>query len=477
MKVLMCASECAPFVKTGGLGDVVSALPKALKKENIDVKVVIPRYYKIDKNNLEHISGELIIRMGNLGTLKAGVYKGYLPNSNVEIYFIDYEDFFGRDGLYNDYTGDYEDNDIRFAFLSIASFELCKMLNFYPDIIHSNDWHTAAIPILLKTRYKEFNAKSILTIHNLQHQGVFNKRLMDILEIPHHHFNPFELEALGAINLLKGGISFSDAITTVSQKYANEIQTPQYGFGLDEHIRAHSYKLYGILNGVDYDEWSPANDKYLIKTYDLDNMEGKKECKKELLEMFKLKDEHKPLIGFVGRFAWQKGIELIAQIIQGMADLEANYLFLGTGEKWAEEFFANVSNNYPNIKAYIGFSNELAHKIEAGSDMFLMPSIFEPCGLNQIYSLRYATPPIVSATGGLDDTIQNYDPFTKQGNGFKFWDINGDALYNTIKWAIDVYYNDKEGFENIIKMGMTQRFDWQKSAHEYIDVYKRVLNV
>ena len=477
MNIIFTAAECAPFAKTGGLGDVAAALPKALKKLGHNVKVVIPRYYKIDKNSLEHIPGELIVPMGSLGTLKAGVFKSKIPNSDVEIYFIDYEDFFGRNGLYTDESGySYQDNDIRFAFLSVATFELCKMLGFNPDIFHANDWHTAAVPVLLKTRYKEFNAKSVLTIHNLQHQGLFDKRVMDILQIPWNHFNPYELEALGGVNLLKGGITFADAVTTVSKKYALEIQTPEFGFGLEGHIRAHSYKLYGILNGVDYDEWNPACDKYIAKNYDIGWMEGKKECKKELLEKFGLCGEEKALIGFVGRFAWQKGIELIAGAMEGLLHLDANYVFLGTGEKWAEGFFSDVSSRYSSFRVYVGFSNELAHKIEAGADMFLMPSIFEPCGLNQIYSLRYGTPPIVRATGGLDDTVENYDPFSKKGTGFKFWEASRDALYNTVKWAVDVFYNDKEGFKNIVNEGMRKRFSWERAAKEYLKVYERVLN-
>jgi len=477
LNILFSASEMAPFAKTGGLADVAKALPKALKKLGHNVKVVLPRYYQIDKTKLEHIPGSIGIPMKN-ETLWAGIYK--TKYEGVEVYFIDYERFFGRSGLYDENGYAYGDNDERFIFFSKAALELAKFLNFKPDIVHSNDWHTATQPILLNTslRNDDFfkNTASIYTIHNLQHQGVFDKSAFEYLGISWEHFNMFEMEAMGGLNLTKGAIYHADIITTVSKKYAKEIQTPAFGFGLQEHIKAHSYKLYGILNGVDYDEWNPKTDKLIAKNYDIGDLSGKKICKNDLQNIFGLeKKDDVPLIGFVGRFAEQKGISLIASAIEGLLHLDAQYVFLGTGEKWAEGFFSDITAKYPNFRCYIGYSNELAHKIEAGSDLFLMPSLFEPCGLNQIYSLRYGTLPIVRAVGGLDDTIENYNPFSKEGNGFKFWDATRDALYNTVKWAVDTWKSDKEGIEKMINYAMRQRFSWEKSAKEYEKLYLKAL--
>ncbi|BDY11745.1 glycogen synthase GlgA [Hydrogenimonas cancrithermarum] len=489
LNILFTASEVVPFAKTGGLADVAGALPKVLAKLGHNVIVVMPRYYSIDKSKLEHIVGPLGVPMGPMGELWAGVYKDTLPGSDVPVYFIDYEKFYGRSGLYADENGfSYPDNDLRFIFLSKAAFQLAKKLAFRPDIIHAHDWHTAAQPALLRTRYafdEQFeDAASVLTIHNLQHQGHFFKGIMDVMEVGWEHFNPYEFEAMDGVNMLKGGIAHADAVTTVSRKYAHEIQTPEFGFGLDGHIRAHSDKLYGILNGIDYDEWSPAIDPFIKKRYDIDDMSGKALCKRDLQERFGLPVwDDVPLIGFVGRFAEQKGIGLIAGAIEGLMHLNIQIVMLGTGEKWAEGFFSEIARRYPEkFACHVGYSNELAHIIEAGSDLFLMPSLFEPCGLNQIYSLRYGTLPIVRATGGLDDTIHNYDPGTKKGNGFKFYDATTDALYHTVKWATDICRYEPEAFRLMQKQAMEARFDWEKSAEAYEDLYyhslyaKRVSN-
>ena len=500
MRILFTASEVVPFAKTGGLADVAGALPKALEKLGHEVIVVMPRYYSVSKDKLEHIPGPLGVPMGPMGELWAGVYASTVPNSSVKIYFIDYEAFYGRSGLYADENGfSYPDNDNRFIFLSKAAFQLCKKLGFKPDIIHSHDWHTAPQPLMRNTRYAtdEFFLESatVLTIHNLQHQGQFYKGTMDVMEVGWEHFNPYETEVYDGVNFLKGGIAHCDALTTVSKKYAQEIQTPEFGFGLEEHIRAHSHKLTGILNGIDYDEWSPDKDRYIVRHYDIGDMQGKDECKRNLQEIFGLPvDEKKPIIGFVGRFAEQKGIGLIASAMEGLLHLGAQFVILGTGEKWAEGFFSDVANRYPDrFAVYVGYSNELAHKIEAGSDMFLMPSLFEPCGLNQIYSLRYGTLPIVRATGGLDDTIDNYQPLSDEereklyssnqvhdvlpvtGTGFKFEMATADALYHTVKWAVETWYERRDDFKAMQINAMSRRFDWERSAKEYIEVYESAL--
>ena len=482
LKILFTASEVVPYAKTGGLADVAGALPKALAALGHEVIVVMPRYYSIDRSRLEALPDPLGVPMGPLYTQWAGVYRDTLPGSDVPIYFLDYEAYFGRSGLYADEHGfSYPDNDVRFTFLSKGAFELAKMLDFHPDIVHAHDWHTATQPLLRDTRYlwePHFaDAATILTIHNLQHQGIFHERIVDILECGWEHFNPFELESMGAANFLKSGIASADRITTVSPTYAREIQTPEFGFGLEGHIQAHADRLRGILNGVDYSEWSPDEDPFIPASYDIDAMEGKAVCKRELQQRFGLPvREDVPLIGFVGRFAEQKGIGLIAAAMEELLHTKAQFVFLGTGEKWAEGFFADVAGRWPeHVACHIGYSNELAHWIEAGSDLFLMPSLFEPCGLNQIYSLRYGTLPIVRATGGLDDTIDNFDPKTGNGNGFKFWEASREALSATVHWAVNTFIEQPAAIEHMRRRAMEARFDWERSAREYLEVYREAI--
>jgi len=479
LNILFVASEVVPFAKTGGLADVAGALPKAIKDLGHNIIVVMPRYYKIDISKLKKLPDPLGVSMGVMGEFWAGVYTTTLPNSDVPIYMIDYEEYFGRNGLYEDEHGNgYTDNDNRFIFLSKASLQLCKMLHFTPDIVHANDWHTAILPLLLRTKFvHDFaHAKSVLTIHNLQHQGHFFKGAIDVMEVGWEYFNAHDLEDNDGVNFLKGGIARADGVTTVSKKYAHEIQTQAFGFGLEHHIQAHSHKIYGILNGVDYNEWNPAVDKLIAKNYDSSDMRGKIVCKHDIQKYFGLEiRENVPIIGFVGRLVEQKGIGMIAGILHAILDMDIQVVMLGTGEKWAEHYFSEVAQNRSNFALHIGYSDVLAHKIEAGSDMFLMPSLFEPCGLNQIYSLAYGTLPIVRATGGLDDTVHNYDEFEQKGNGFKFYDRTNDALYFTIKWAVEVYYTQKKAFENMQKRAMNEHFGWDDSAKSYVNIYQNIL--
>jgi len=479
LKILIVASEVVPFAKTGGLADVAGALPKTLFSLGHDVRVVMPRYYVVDrqKYSLQPIEGELGVPMGSMGEMWCGAYEGKLPNSDVPIYFIEHEGFFGRKGLYNDGHYSYGDNDNRFVFFSKAAMQLCKKIDFKPDILHANDWHTASLPILLNTSFAndEFFEKtaSILTIHNLQYQGHFYKGLMDVMGVPWEEFNPLSLESFGGVNLLKGGITHCDMLTTVSPKYAEEIQTKAFGWGLEHHIQGHSHKLIGIINGIDYDEWNPSCDSYIKATFSADDLSGKAECKQALQQQFGLPErDDVPLIGFVGRLAEQKGIALIAHVIGGLMHLDLQIVLLGAGEMWAERFFSDIVNRYPDkFACYIGYNNAIAHQIEAGSDFFLMPSLFEPCGLNQLYSLSYGTLPIVRATGGLDDTIENYDPKTGEGTGFKFEFATGDALYGTVKWAVDTWYENPEHIIAMKKRAMKQHFGWDDSAKDYEKVY------
>ncbi|NPA30126.1 MAG: glycogen synthase GlgA [Epsilonproteobacteria bacterium] len=478
LNILFTVSEAVPFAKTGGLADVAGALPKALAQKGHNVAVVMPRYYGIDKSALRHLPGPLRVGMGPLGQKEAAVYESRLPRSDVPVYFIDHEAYFGRDGLYTDEAGEsYGDNGERFVFLSKAAFALCEQLDFSPHIIHAHDWHTAAQPLLRNTRYADIprfkEAATVLTLHNLQHQGRFDKGLVAYMESGWEVFNPYVLEDHGAVNLLKGGIAAADAVTTVSRRYAAEIRTPAFGFGLEEHLQAHAHKLYGILNGVDYEEWSPATDSLIAANFDRDDMAGKALCKSDLQRRFGLPQKADvPVIGFVGRLAEQKGIGLIAAAVHGLLGLDAQFVMLGTGEKWAEAFFTDIAARHPDrFACHIGYSNELAHRIEAGSDLFLMPSLFEPCGLNQIYSLRYGTPPIVRAVGGLDDTVVNFNPQTGEGNGFKFYDATPEALYHTVQWAVETYKNAPDTFAALRDRGMRARFDWDRAATEYETVY------
>lgn len=483
LKLLIAASEVVPFAKSGGLADVVGALPKALRALGHDVRVVMPRYYIVDreKYGLKPMEGSLGVPMGVMGESWAGIYEGVLPGSDVPVYFIDHEGFFGRKGLYDEEGQGYGDNDNRFIFFSKSVIQLAKMLRFKPDVIHVNDWHTAVIPILLNTTYAndpDFkHTGTLLSIHNLQHQGKFYKGAMDVLDVGWEHFNANELEEYDGVNLLKGGIVHADAINAVSKKYAQEICTPEFGWGLDGLIKNKDYKLYGILNGVDYDEWSPAVDSLIPHTYDIDDLAGKKVCKLALQKQFDLPQlSDVPIIGLVGRLAEQKGITLLSAAIDKLMELDIQIVLLGAGEKWAEHFFMDIAARYPEkFACYVGYQNDLAHQIEAGSDLFLMPSLFEPCGLNQIYSLRYGTVPIIRATGGLDDTIENYDSENKSGTGFKFYDATPEALIGTVKWAVDTWYQDKTGFEQVRRNAMQKRFDWQEAAQGYEDLCRHII--
>lgn len=482
LTILFAASEVVPFAKSGGLADVAGALPKALRALGHDVRIVMPRYYAVDREKyaLKLLEGGLGVPMGIMGEMWCGVYEGVYPHTDIPVYFIDHEGFFGRGGLYEENGYSYSDNDNRFIFFSRAVMQLAKKLRFRPDVIHANDWHTAAIPMLLNTVYA-FDSDfaytgSLLSIHNLQHQGRFYQGAMDVLGIGWEHFNADELEEYGGINLLKGGIVHADAISTVSRRYADEIRTAEFGWGLEGLIGKYGYKLHGILNGVDYDEWSPTSDPFIAAPFDIDSMEGKAECKKALQQTFGLPIRSDiPLIGLVGRLVEQKGIELIVHAIHALMHMEIQIVLLGAGEKWAEHFFSDISGRYPHkFGCYIGYRNDLAHQIEAGSDLFLMPSLFEPCGLNQIYSLRYGTLPIVRATGGLDDTIENYHNDGKHGTGFKFYDATPDALINTVGWAVYTWYNDPSGFKAMRANAMEKRFDWSGAAKEYEALYYRI---
>jgi len=481
ISILFAASEAAPFAKEGGLGDVVGALPKYLHAMGHDVRVVLPRYYSVDreKYGLRLLPFVLVVPMGVIGHQYCGVYEGRLPGSNVPIYFLEHEGYYGRAGLYQEDGQGFLDNDNRFVFLSKASLELCKALDFKPDVIHAHDWHTGIIPALLNTTYLHDryvgNSASLLTLHNMQHQGNFYPGLMEVLDIGWKHFNYLELEKDDQVNLLKGGLYHATLLNTVSQGYAHEIQTAEFGWGLEGVVRERAADLYGILNGVDYQEWNPETDRLIAAPYTASTVnEGKAACKRDLQANMGLPQRPDvPLLGVVSRMVKQKGTDILAAAIHRILEMDVQFVIVGNGEPWAHFYFGDIAAMYPEKCAcYIGYNEALAHKVEAGADFFLMPSAFEPCGLNQMYSLAYGTPPIVRATGGLEDSVENFNEATLTGTGFKFWNHSATALFDTVGWAVYTYFNNPEGLAALRQNGMAQRFTWEDAAVKYDRLYR-----
>ena len=477
MKLLMVAPEIVPLAKTGGLGDVAGALSLALARLGVEVTMVLPAYQTI----LE--SGVALERTGlEVGaTLGERRVKGEVRTMRVggsPVFLIRADRYFLRPQLYGTPQGDYPDNVERFAFFCKAALDLAQKTAPW-DVIHCHDWQTALIPVLQKIRADLWpamrNSKTLLTIHNLAYQGTFPLSSWPLLDIDMQYFTPRHLEFYGEVNWLKSGILFADAMTTVSRKYAMEIMEPEFGCGLEGVIRGCRERLYGILNGADYAEWNPATDAYLKKHYTATELRGKESCKKELQEIYKLPVEARvPVMGIVSRLAQQKGLDIIAEAVEKLMGLELQLVVLGTGEQKYHDFLTSLAVRYPKkIGVRIGFDNALAHKIEAGADMFLMPSKYEPCGLNQIYSLAYGTIPIVRATGGLDDTIEDYDPATGAGNGFKFSAYSGAALVAAVKRALSAYAQ-KTTWQRLIANAMACEFSWDRSAKEYLALYRKL---
>ena len=483
LKVLLVASECVPFAKTGGLGDVAGTLPRFLQKLGHNVIIVMPLYSFIDKtkHNIQDAIEKMNVRVGHEHFI-CSVKKTTLART-VPVYFIDYEPFFNRPHPYHhsDFS-DYPDNPKRFTFLSSAALQLCHELSFSPDIVHANDWHTAILPAYLKRFYMHdpllANTASVLTIHNIAYQGRYDQYYYYYTGLPEEDFTPDKFECHHAVNFLKGGIYFADMINTVSRGYAEETLTPTGSHGLDFALQKKGKDYIGILNGVDYSEWDPETDPLIPVNYSVRDITGKYSCKRALQKQFGLQQAKRiPVIGMVSRLVEQKGFYVLTDCIESILDnMDVQFVILGTGDNQLETYYGSLQNRYPGkTGCYIGYSNELAHLIEAGSDLFLMPSVTEPCGLNQIYSLKYGTLPIVRATGGLNDTIENYNQKTGDGTGFMFWELSGKAIYNTVVWALDTYYSRKQHFKKLVKKAMEQQFSWEDSAREYIQLYKRAI--
>ncbi len=478
MHIAFAASECVPFSKTGGLADVVGALPRALAALGHQVSVYVPRYRQTKLTDPQTVVRSITIPFDDKYRFCSVVTPGTNTPAGVRFYFVDYPPYFDREALYGSPAGDYADNAERFALFSRAVLEASKVLGV-PQVFHCHDWQSALVPVMLRTLYAEDPAfrevATVFTIHNMGYQGLFPPETLPLLTLPWELLTISKMEFFGQVNFLKGALVFSDFVTTVSKKYSQEIQTTEYGFGLEGVLRNRAATVTGILNGVDYEEWSPQTDRFAMAKYSSQDLSGKLQCKHDLLHAFGVAnaDSKVPVIGIVSRFAAQKGFDLIAQIMDRLAREEMIVVALGTGDKPYEEMFQRLNKQFPNkIAAKVAFDNAIAHKIEAGADMFLMPSRYEPCGLNQIYSLKYGTVPIVRATGGLDDTIEPWDARTGKGTGFKFTDYTGEALLATIKQAL-LAYQDPSSWQTLMRNGMSRDFSWGASAREYGKIYDR----
>jgi len=477
MHIAFVASECVPFSKTGGLADVVGALPRALASLGHQVSVYLPRYRQTKLADPQTVVRSITVPFDDKYRFCSIVTAG--ASGGVRFYFVEYPPYFDREALYGTSAGDYPDNAERFALFSRAVLEASKILGV-PHVFHCHDWQSALLPVMLRTLYTEDPAlrevATTFTIHNMGYQGLFPPDILPLLMLPWDLLTISKMEFFGQVNFLKGALVFADFITTVSKKYSLEIQTTEYGFGLEGVLRNRAATVSGILNGVDYNEWSPQTDKFTVAKYSPQELSGKALCKQDLLNAFGVPnaDARLPVIGIVSRFAAQKGFDLIAQIMDRLAREEMIVVALGAGDKPYEELFQRLNKQFPNkIAVKVAYDNAIAHKIEAGSDMFLMPSRYEPCGLNQIYSLKYGTVPIVRATGGLDDTIEPWDARTGKGTGFKFTDYTGEALLATIKQAL-LAYRDQSSWQTLMRNGMSRDFSWGASAREYGKIYERI---
>ena len=476
MNVLFVSSEAVPFSKTGGLADVAFALPKALRKEKIDARVMISKTFNLPediRDQEKHLSHFYV----DVGWRRQYVGLSEMAYDGVPYYFIDNEYYFKRDGLY----GHYDDGE-KFSYYCRSVLESIRHMDFKPDVIHFNDWHTGMIPALLNEHYRHDdvykNIKTVYTIHNLKYQGVFSPEILsDLLNMGPDHYYSGGMEFHGGVSFMKSGINFADAITTVSETYAREIQYPFFGERLDGLLRHRDQDLYGITNGLDHDIYDPRKDPHIYKKYDSRGLKKKRENKTHLQEMLGLPvDECIPMMAMVTRLANMKGLDLIEHVMDDIMRQDIQFVILGTGEAHYENMMRYYQDKYPNkLRAEIQFNNALAHQIYSSADLFLMPSLFEPCGLGQQIALRYGTLPIVRETGGLKDTVTPYNMYTDEGNGFSFANYNAHEMLGAIEQAIDVY-GDRRSWNKIVQRAMKSDTSWKNSAKKYIEVYKSVMN-
>ena len=476
MRILVVGSEAAPYARTGGLADVLCALPRALTRLGHTIDVVIPRYRGITAGEpLEPVDvtlGGQVLTAG-LSAHDAG---------GVRTVFVDHPAYFDRDYLYGAPGHDYADNPERYAFFAQAALSWAfGTANPRYDVVHAHDWQAGLVPVLLGQMFRSHTAlnrvPTVFTVHNVAYQGVFDASWLIRLGLGWELMHIEAMEYHGRISFLKAGIMFSRVITTVSPHYATEIQTPEFGFGFDGILRHRSADLIGILNGIDYDQWDPARDPHLPQPYSASNLKGKAAAKRKVFETFGLPVTaatlRRPLVGVISRLVDQKGFDLLAALADELPRLGATFVLLGSGERRYEDMWLGLASRHPDVVGVrIGFDGSLAHLIEGGSDLFLMPSRFEPCGLSQMYSLRYGTVPLVRATGGLFDTVRNYDPATGDGTGFTFDDYSAQALLGTLRWALSVY-DDRAAWQRIQAAGMREDYSWDASARQYVEVYER----
>lgn len=478
MKVLMVSPEVAPYVKVGGLADVVGALPKALESLSHDVRVVCPLYGFLDTAEWIVHPEPLPVKWGGDRLSYAGVVETSLPGSNIPVYFIDYRIYFDRHEVYAGPWGDHEDNGERFSFFSRAAMELCRKLKWIPDIFHCHDWTTGLIPVALNTTERETElgrCASVMTIHNLKFQGIFRPEILQFAGLPDWVFRPDGLECMGSLNMMKGGLYHATKISTVSPTYAREIQEANHGEGLNHLLKFRAGDLCGILNGIDLELWDPEKDSEIPENYSADNLKGKAICKEALQKELDLEiDPGIPIFGFVSRMYEQKGLDILADILDRlMGGMRIQIVGLGSGDSAIEKAFMNAESRHPGkIAVRTGFNEGLSRRIYAGADFFLMPSRFEPCGLGQMYAMRYGTPPIVRETGGLVDTVDQYREGTGAGTGFRFQVAGKEALYYTIGWACSTFYDRREDLKHLRINGMRKDFSWDSSASAYERLYQ-----
>lgn len=475
LRVLFVTSECTPLAQTGGLGDVSAALPAALRARGIDVSVVMPLYRSIDRRAAEPTHKTFSVPVGSarvMGRVWRTTLRGHVP-----AYLIEQDGYFDREGVYGPDDESFADNLERFVFLSRASLEVAKLLDLQPDVVHANDWPTALLPVLLASQDPSSplaGTPSVLTIHNVGYQGVFPLQAWPVTGLDPAHFHPRGLEHFGTINLLKGGVYAATKLTTVSPRYAREIQRGAHGCGLDGVIRDRAGDLTGVLNGIDAGAWDPSSDEFLPSHYSADDLLGKATCKAELQREAGLPVRSDvPVFGVVSRLSWQKGLDVLAATLERVMALEAQVVLLGTGDHASEELFRQASQRWPDrFHAWITFDQALSHRIEAGSDFFLMPSRYEPCGLNQMYSLRYGTLPLVRAVGGLDDTVDNYDEQSGAGTGFKLYDLNPGSLFDLIGWAVSTWFDRPSHIAQMRARAMRLDHSWDRAAARYAEIYR-----
>ena len=475
MKILLASSEAVPYIKTGGLADVAGSLLKELRIKNQEASLVLPLYSAIKSKHKLHATGKaILVKMGSM-TYRGSIFASS-KGGNPEAYFIECDELYARPELYGPPAGDYPDNALRFIFFSRAVIEACIAVRIRPDVIHCNDWQTALVPLYLKTLYKgnSYFSKTatLFTVHNLGYQGIFDGSTLSYTGLGKEYFVPDRLEFYGKLNLMKAGLLYADLLNTVSVTYAREIQQVEYGFGLDGLTRKRALELYGIINGIDYAEWDPSKDTLIPSGYTQSDLKGKELCRKKLCREAAFDKPALPIVSLVGRFSSQKGIDLVLGSMEPLAAMGVNLIVLGKGDDKYQRLLKKASVPYKGrIFVHVGFEERLAHLIYAGSDFFLMPSQYEPCGLGQLIAMKYGTVPIARKTGGLADTIQDYDHLTHAGTGFLFSDYSPYAMQDAVKRALCVF-TDKPKMKKLASEVMGKDFSWSRSADSYLELYK-----